>query len=80
MVPTPQPLNVPPSQAQRLDMVEGTNKLMTHAGAKSLAGTQFQMSFEVLILELGLSVSDQPFLEDYSKYSAWVTRHSRAAN
>jgi hypothetical protein len=29
------------------------------------------MSLEVLIMELGLS--DQPFLQDYSKYSTWVT-------
>lgn len=52
-------------------MVESSNKLMTHVGAKSLVGTQFQMSFEVLVLELGLS--DQPFLQNYSKYKDWVT-------
>ena len=52
-------------------LVESTNKLMTHVGAKSLVGTQFQMSLELLMLELGLT--DQPFLQDYNKYKDWVT-------
>ena len=36
-----------------------------------MTGTEFQMSYELLIIELGLS--DQPFLLDYDKY------HERAA-
>ena len=52
-------------------LIESINKVMTHVGGKSLVSTQYQMSLELLMLELG--VSDQPFLQDYQKYSSWVT-------
>jgi hypothetical protein len=51
--------------------IECINKMMTHVGAKSMVGTQYQMSLELLILELGLT--DQPLLLDYEKYKDWVT-------
>eukprot|EP00956_Cyclotella_meneghiniana_P010715 scaffold14988_cov36-Cyclotella_meneghiniana.AAC.2 len=47
--------------------VESINKLMTHFGSRTMTGTEFQMSFELLILEVGMS--DQPFLLDYTKYN-----------
>jgi hypothetical protein len=52
-------------------VVETTNKMMTHVGARTMLGTQYQMSLELLILELGLST--QPFSLDYKKYNTWVT-------
>lgn len=51
--------------------VAATNKLMSHYGTQSLPGIQYQKSMELLTIELGLS--DQPFLEDYTKYNNWVT-------
>lgn len=44
---------------------------MTCVGGKSLISTQYQMSLELLMLELG--TSDQPFQQDYEKYNPWVT-------
>ena len=52
-------------------LIKSINKIMTHVGGKSLVATQYQMSLELLLLELG--VSDQPFLEDFDKFSTWVT-------
>ena len=52
-------------------MVEQINKIMTHVGGKSLVATQYQMSLELLTLELG--ISDQPFHQDYEKYNRWIT-------
>ena len=51
--------------------IESINKLMSHFGSKSMTGVEFQMSYELLIIELGLS--NQPFLLDFNKY------HNRAA-
>eukprot|EP00956_Cyclotella_meneghiniana_P029292 scaffold70426_cov59-Cyclotella_meneghiniana.AAC.3 len=51
--------------------IESVNKVLTHFGARTMTGTEFQMSYELLIVELGLS--DQPFLLEYDKY------HERAA-
>eukprot|EP00956_Cyclotella_meneghiniana_P000972 scaffold1144_cov22-Cyclotella_meneghiniana.AAC.6 len=39
-------------------LIESINKIMTHVGGKSLVATQYQMSLELLMLELG--VTDQP--------------------
>jgi hypothetical protein len=52
-------------------IVESTNKMMTHVGAKTMLGTQYQMSLELLILELGLTAN--PFSLDFEKYNSWVT-------
>ena len=52
-------------------IVESVNKLMTHVGTKTMVGSQYQMSFELFIIELGLT--DQPFLLDHPKYGKWVT-------
>ena len=43
--------------------VESTNKFLTHFGSKSLLGVQYQMSVELLTIELRLGI--QPFLLDY---------------
>ena len=52
-------------------IVESVNKVLTHYGTQSLLGVQYQMSLELLTIELG--VGDQPFLADYSKYHSWAT-------
>jgi hypothetical protein len=52
-------------------IVESTNKMMTHVGAKTMLGTQYQMSLELLILELGLTAN--PFSLDFEKYNSWAT-------
>ena len=46
-------------------------KLLMHTGCKSDLGIKLQTSLEAFIMELGLS--DQPFTEDYSSCSKWVT-------
>jgi hypothetical protein len=45
--------------------------MMTHVGAKTMLGTQYQMSLKLLILELGLTAN--PFSLDFEKYNSWVT-------
>jgi hypothetical protein len=52
-------------------IMESLNKFLTHYGTTSLLGTQYQMSTELLAIELGISA--QPFLQDYQKYEKWVT-------
>ena len=52
-------------------IVESVNKVLTHYGTQSLLGVQYQMSLELLTIELGIST--QPFLADYNKYHSWVT-------
>ena len=47
------------------------NKLLMHLGTKSLLGITMQASLELLILEL--SLSNQPFLEDYASNNEQVT-------
>jgi hypothetical protein len=39
--------------------------MMTHVGAKTMLGTQYQMSLKLLILELGLTAN--PFSLDFEK-------------
>jgi hypothetical protein len=52
-------------------IIESTNKLMTHFGAQSLLGVQYQMSAELLAIEVGMGA--QPLLLDYEKYGPWAT-------
>ena len=51
--------------------VELINRMMVHYGTRSIVGVQYQMSLELLTIELGLS--PQLFQEDYSKYENWAT-------
>jgi hypothetical protein len=52
-------------------IVESLNKILTHYGSQSTLGVQYQLSVELLILELGRS--DQPFLEAFEKYGTMIT-------
>jgi hypothetical protein len=52
-------------------MVAGVNKILSHFGSQSLVGTQYQMSTELLIMEVGIST--QPFTQDYIKYGDRAT-------
>lgn len=51
--------------------VASTKKILSHFGAQSLLGVQYQLSLELLTIDLGLG--PQFFLQDYSKYGDWVT-------
>ena len=51
--------------------IASANKVLTHFGSQSLLGVQYQLSLELLTVELGLG--PQVFLQDYSKYGEWVT-------
>jgi hypothetical protein len=51
-------------------IIESTNKLMTHFGAQSLLGVQYQMSAELLAIEVGMSA--QPLLLDYDRCESWA--------
>ena len=52
-------------------IVDSTNKILTHYGTQSIVGVQYQMSLELMAIELGLG--PQPFLLDFSKYKDWAT-------
>ena len=52
-------------------LVPQTNKLLMHYGCQSSIGLKMQLSFELLITELGLSL--QPFQESYARWSQLVT-------
>lgn len=52
-------------------MIEGTNKLMTHFGTQSPLGVQYQMSAELLAIEIGKSA--QPLLLDFDRFGSWAT-------
>lgn len=52
-------------------IVESTNKLMTHFGTQSLLGVQYQLSVELMAIELG--IGPQPFSASYKKYQSRVT-------
>lgn len=52
-------------------IVESCNKFLTHFGAQSLLGVQFQTSMELLAIEVGKSA--QPLQLDFNKYGKWAT-------
>ncbi len=47
------------------------NKLLIHYGCQSSLGLKMQLSMELLIAELGLSL--QPFQQSYKRFGEWVT-------
>ena len=52
-------------------LIAQVNKLLMHYGCKSNNGLKMKLSFEYIIVELG--ISDQPLQESYSHYGSWVT-------
>ena len=46
-------------------------KLLTHFGCRSSLGLLMLVSFELMVIELGLSI--QPFQTQYHKFQQWVT-------
>jgi len=52
-------------------LIEQTNKLLMHFGCRTSVGLFMQTSFELLMVELGISF--QPINEAYTRYSNWVT-------
>jgi hypothetical protein len=46
-------------------------KLLTHYGCVTVVGCLLQVSFELLIVELGMG--SQPLLVDYDRHGSWVT-------
>ena len=52
-------------------LVGQTNKLLMHYGCQSSLGLKMQLSMELLITELGLSL--QPFQQSYKRFGDWVT-------
>lgn len=52
-------------------LVEQANKLLMHYGCQSSVGLKMQMSIELLIVEMGISL--QPLQESYAKYGEWIT-------
>ena len=52
-------------------LVEQSNKLLMHYGCQSCVGLKLQISMELLVVELGVSL--QPLQESYTKYSSWIT-------
>lgn len=50
--------------------VASSNKIRAHFGSQSLLRVLYQLSLELLTVELGLD--PQVFLQDYSKYGEWV--------
>ena len=47
------------------------NKLVMHFGCQSAPDMKLQLTAEMMVLELGISL--QPLQESYKKYSAWAT-------
>jgi hypothetical protein len=51
--------------------LEQANKLLMHYGCRTALGTELQTSFELIVINLGLSF--QPFQVPYTHYGKWVT-------
>ena len=52
-------------------LVAQITKLLIHYGCRSSLGLEMLVSFELMVIELGLSI--QPFQTPYHKFNKWVT-------